>query len=307
MYTHALPSGIGSEITVDNFKDFNLFLLPYEIIEKVIGLFKPDEHLYSDDFARFRFDDVDLPFPRIICYSSKIENDLYYRPLALMENGYELLLSLNSVCIESDTSNVHAVFSIVLRDNGGEYPAFINAIFPKDNSMILWPAIPDHPVFDQVLKHIKPALLQHMEALGCFDKNQAIFHPLLSFQGPVYANCRWFIEPIIFAITNPDLFPLPAPEKRQIVSRIGLKKKVVKTSYNTYVLYNKMTTAAVEQSSKRIKEFSHRFEVAGHWRKVKRFGHDREGNLIQGKTWVRPCIKGPQDKPLIKKTRVITP
>lgn len=61
-----------------------------------------------------------------------------------------------------------------------------------------------------------------------------------------------------------------------------------------------------EGSGKTI-DYSHRFAVRGHWRRVSGIGKDRQGNYcIQGYTWVVDSIKGPEDKPLINKTRVIT-
>jgi hypothetical protein len=51
-------------------------------------------------------------------------------------------------------------------------------------------------------------------------------------------------------------------------------------------------------------DFSHRWEVRGHWRKVNGIGKDREGAYgIHGFTWVAPCVKGPEALPLITKVR----
>lgn len=53
-------------------------------------------------------------------------------------------------------------------------------------------------------------------------------------------------------------------------------------------------------------DFSHRFEVMGHWRKIAGIGKDRSGDYcIKDYTWVRPHEKGPENLPLIKKTRII--
>jgi hypothetical protein len=51
---------------------------------------------------------------------------------------------------------------------------------------------------------------------------------------------------------------------------------------------------------------SHRWEVRGHWRRVKTLGKDRAGDyVVAGFTWVKECEKGPSDRPLITKTRVL--
>ena len=53
-------------------------------------------------------------------------------------------------------------------------------------------------------------------------------------------------------------------------------------------------------------DWSHRYEVRGHWRKIDTLGKDREDNYtVQGYTWVRNHIRGPESLPLIKKTRVV--
>lgn len=53
-------------------------------------------------------------------------------------------------------------------------------------------------------------------------------------------------------------------------------------------------------------DWSHRFEVRGHWRKTMNIGKDREGKYrVNGFTWVKDCVKGPANKPLVKKTRLV--
>jgi hypothetical protein len=53
-------------------------------------------------------------------------------------------------------------------------------------------------------------------------------------------------------------------------------------------------------------DYSHRFEIRGHWRKILGIGKDRNGSYgIKGFTWVVPHEKGPEHKPLVRKQRVI--
>lgn len=53
-------------------------------------------------------------------------------------------------------------------------------------------------------------------------------------------------------------------------------------------------------------DWSHRWEVGGHWRRIKSIGKNREGNYdVDGFTWVVPHVKGPEDKIVVKKTRLI--
>lgn len=63
-----------------------------------------------------------------------------------------------------------------------------------------------------------------------------------------------------------------------------------------------------EESTKNIGreiDWTHRYEVSGHWRKVANIGKDRDGKyIIPGRTWVIPSVRGPEHLPLIKKSRV---
>lgn len=53
-------------------------------------------------------------------------------------------------------------------------------------------------------------------------------------------------------------------------------------------------------------DWSHRWEVMGHWRKIDGIGKDREGEYkVRGFTWIIPHVRGPEDKKIVKKIRVI--
>lgn len=52
-------------------------------------------------------------------------------------------------------------------------------------------------------------------------------------------------------------------------------------------------------------DWQHRWHVRGHWRQIKGKGHDADGNEMEGWTWVKPCIKGPEDKPLVEKIKIV--
>jgi hypothetical protein len=52
-------------------------------------------------------------------------------------------------------------------------------------------------------------------------------------------------------------------------------------------------------------DWQHRWHVRGHWRQVKGIGYDAEGNEMQGWTWIKAHIKGPEDKPLVEKTKIV--
>lgn len=55
-------------------------------------------------------------------------------------------------------------------------------------------------------------------------------------------------------------------------------------------------------------DWTHRFLVRGHWRKIDghALGKDRAGNYaVVGHTWVTEHERGPEDKPLVVKTRAV--
>ncbi len=55
-----------------------------------------------------------------------------------------------------------------------------------------------------------------------------------------------------------------------------------------------------------IVDWSHRWEVRGHWRKISGIGKNRNGHYgVNGLTWVTPHTKGPEDKPVVRKQRVV--
>ncbi len=54
-------------------------------------------------------------------------------------------------------------------------------------------------------------------------------------------------------------------------------------------------------------DWSHRWEVMGHWRRIDGIGKNRQGqHEVVGYTWVVPHEKGAKNAPLVKKTRVAT-
>ncbi len=90
----------------------------------------------------------------------------------------------------------------------------------------------------------------------------------------------------------------------RIVTRTNGVKTITKINRIIHVT-SKKTFKEYSESNRHI-DFSHRFAVRGHWRiKEGGLGKDRNGDYcINGFTWVNECEKGPEDLPLIRKTRV---
>lgn len=107
-----------------------------------------------------------------------------------------------------------------------------------------------------------------------------------------------------FVLSNLDIFPIAEERQTKRTYRLGAKKKRI-DYINKVVVLKAPTRQQTVFAVKKKMEFSHRFEVRGHWRKVRRLGRDQNGNVIEGRTWVRPCVKGPETKPLIKKIRTL--
>jgi hypothetical protein len=64
--------------------------------------------------------------------------------------------------------------------------------------------------------------------------------------------------------------------------------------------------ASVHSGERELVEWSHRWEVMGHWRKVDGIGKDDRGRYhVQGYTWVIPHTKGPEEKEIVKKSRIV--
>lgn len=85
----------------------------------------------------------------------------------------------------------------------------------------------------------------------------------------------------------------------------GSKKKIHRIRRLVRVVPKRLVKTIIGEH-KNI-EFSHRFNVRGHWRKISSaLGKDRSGDYrVSGFTWVVDHEKGPDDMPLIKKTRLL--
>lgn len=92
---------------------------------------------------------------------------------------------------------------------------------------------------------------------------------------------------------------VPMPE------RLG-KTKVKEISQIIHVVPKKSKKEDVVPIFRGTIDWSHRWEVMGHWRRVSGIGKDRNGvHCLPGLTWVREHEKGPEEAVLVKKMRVI--
>ena len=98
--------------------------------------------------------------------------------------------------------------------------------------------------------------------------------------------------------------------------KLGLESVRVKTTIGggkdkrphriNEVIHVRPKTQAVGGSGTREIDWSHRFEVRGHWRACSGIGKDRAGMYcVNNFTWVSEHVRGPEHLPLIKKTRLV--
>ena len=89
-----------------------------------------------------------------------------------------------------------------------------------------------------------------------------------------------------------------------------LKKGVGKFAYRNHI--NKIIHIRAKTTSEKISyggqeiDWSDRWRVRGHWRKISAVGKDRNGDYgVQGFTWVVEHVKGPEELPIVEKTRIV--
>lgn len=100
-------------------------------------------------------------------------------------------------------------------------------------------------------------------------------------------------------------------EERKVgTGKKKLRKGKLKEEKSEYQLVRRkrklyIVTNESEKTESEKVEWANRWEVKGHWRRVKGLGKDQWGNPNMGMTWVHEHVKGPEDKPLFKKTIVL--
>lgn len=129
------------------------------------------------------------------------------------------------------------------------------------------------------------------------DKNFGEDHPFKTIQ-------MWL------GLVNGGLIAIEETDEVILVPRADRpsKKKPHRISHIVRVMPRKVAKASVLPITQggRI-DWTHRWEVRGHWRRIEGgIGKDREGIYsVGGFTWVKEHARGPEDKLLIKKTRLI--
>lgn len=111
------------------------------------------------------------------------------------------------------------------------------------------------------------------------------------------------VNPILSRLQNGRVFQSNEQERFRLR---GEHKGVYKVKNIIYV--GRRTEQTHYTPSGLALEYSHRFEVRGHWRKVnpETIGKNRAGQrVVKGYTWVSEFTKGDAELPLVKKIRTI--
>jgi hypothetical protein len=75
---------------------------------------------------------------------------------------------------------------------------------------------------------------------------------------------------------------------------------------NKVVYVSGKKSAASFGMEEREIDWSHRWEVRGHWRRIEGLGRDRhDQQIVKGYTWVKNYVKGDPSLPLVKKVRFV--
>lgn len=88
---------------------------------------------------------------------------------------------------------------------------------------------------------------------------------------------------------------------------IGKNKRVVTYSNLIHIRAKKSRQYESSPTSGKAIDWTYRFAVRGHWRKIPgKIGKNRQGDPQKDFTWVSEHIRGPENAPMIHKTRVVT-
>lgn len=117
-----------------------------------------------------------------------------------------------------------------------------------------------------------------------------------------YYNAIDYIEQTLERMQQKEMIIVKEPRKFKATGKPNF-------TINEYIKITNQKRVYGEPVNKKEKiEYSYRFEVRGHWRKLSEgsIGKDRNGEYkIEGYTWVNEHEKGSKDLPLLQKTRII--
>jgi len=124
------------------------------------------------------------------------------------------------------------------------------------------------------------------------------------FFGATAQNCRIFAKALFDQMKTKYAVGEERMNERIRIGS-GKKRELHKIKDLIHVVLKKEKKTYLANTSRKI-DWTHRWEVMGHWRKVETIGKDRQGKYgIKGFTWVSAHVKGPDEMMLVPKIRVV--
>lgn len=137
--------------------------------------------------------------------------------------------------------------------------------------------------------------------------NQFVCIGLMENEGRLRVSTTQTLKPVINYYLNKIGKERLGSESVRISIKLGAGKAKRIHRIRQIIHVAPKTVIQNAAASFRAIDWSHRFNVRGHWRKYDGLGKDRTGEYcIDGYTWVVSHEKGPEHLPLIKKTRFVT-
>lgn len=164
-------------------------------------------------------------------------------------------------------------------------------------------SIPGYTTYGMLIHEISPNVYEAFSLFSTETYQEVLLAPI-DLSDERY-NFQWDVK-IYLDLLRTGKF---GSEKVNRTIKIGTKsnKSTLRIRDIVHVAPKNLVTLVPSACGNKI-DWSHRFEVRGHWRKVEHIGKDRSGSYcVDGFTWVNDCVKGPESKPLIKKSRLVLP
>lgn len=227
---------------------------------------------------------------------------------------FDIPLPFPSVWIEAMNPEAEPGFSMMLynfaRGEEKERPVFGLLITQADSQLIITALYRELSLSEREVSE-----KEDDESEDSPDENGSLFGFqtktwYLSANLPRTNTESWLAHGLAFQIFNElrRSFVLGV-EKTNLRARVGSGKsrRLVKIK-DIVLIVDRKEQAEIKKDLMRTIDWSHRWEVMGHWRKIQGLGKDQHGSYrIKGFTWVNPHVKGPENKPVVTKTRFVNP
>jgi hypothetical protein len=163
--------------------------------------------------------------------------------------------------------------------------------------------------------HSEELFRQYNAAWGGRSFMEMTYSALLDHSMAKGLNSKWGFEERVYRAAESLLSSMRSGRAAAGTLRVdarakvgsGKSRRLVKIKDLVIVAPKKQQgVVAASVGATREVDWSHRWDVMGHWRKIAGIGKDRSGHYsMKGYTWVVPHVKGPEGKPCVAKARVV--